>query len=150
MKTTVVCLEIKGDMACLLHVGDSRAYLFEKGGFRRRTIDHSVPQMLVQRGDIQEKDIRHHEDRSRLLRVMGTEWDSPKYSIEKDIRIGHKTSFLLCSDGFWEWITEKEMSHLLKKADTPEGWLHSMEQVIRREGMGSNLDNYSAVAVFVR
>ena len=46
----------------------------KNGKIQKRTIDHSVPQMLALAGEIREKDIRHHEDRNRLLRAMGNEW----------------------------------------------------------------------------
>ena len=109
-----------------------------------------MPQMLVNRGDIKEKDIRHHEDRSRLLRVMGTEWDRPKYQVVEGIKLTKRSSFLLCSDGFWELIDEKQMSKTLKKADSPQQWLAAMEEIILANGKGTNMDNYSAIAVFVR
>lgn len=115
-----------------------------------RTKDHSVPQMLVNSGAIKEKDIRHHEDRSRLLRVMGTEWNTPKYQIMDEFDISAKSSFLLCTDGFWELIEEKEMGMCLKKSRSPKEWLSSMEQIIRQNGKGTNMDNYTAIAVFVR
>ena len=68
MKTTLTCLTIHDLEAQFAHVGDSRIYYFEKGKYIARTQDHSVPQMLYQSGEIKEKDIRHHVDRSRLLR----------------------------------------------------------------------------------
>ena len=114
MKTTVTCLTLAGDQARFAHVGDSRVYYFEKTKYVLRSQDHSIPQMLVNRGDIKEKDIRHHEDRSRLLRVMGTEWDRPKYQVVEGIKLTKRSSFLLCSDGFWELIDEKQMSKTLK------------------------------------
>lgn len=150
MKTTVTCLTITGDYAQFGHVGDSRIYCFEKAKYKFRTMDHSVPQLLVNRGDIREKDIRHHEDRSKLLRVVGTEWDRPKYQISEPIPITKQTTFLLCSDGFWELIDEKKMSKTLKKASTPEEWLQNMEQIIWENGRGTNMDNFSAIAVFIR
>lgn len=150
MKTTVTCLSISGDKARFAYVGDSRIYLFEKSKYKMRSQDHSVPQLLVNNGSIREKDIRHHEDRSRLLRVMGTEWNSPKYQVSEDILLTEKSSFLLCSDGFWELIDEKQMSKLLKKASTPKEWLQNMEKIILANGTGTNMDNYSAIAVFVR
>lgn len=150
MKTTVTCLEISEDSAKFAHVGDSRIYFFERDKYKLRSLDHSIPQVLVQRGEIKEKEIRHHEDRSRLLSVMGEKWAAPKYQVKDKIRIGNRTSFLLCSDGFWELIDEKMMSHTLKKSRTPGDWLAAMEEEIIRNGQGTNMDNYSAIAVFVR
>lgn len=150
MKTTLTCLWIREVKALFAHVGDSRIYHFEKNKMVRRSQDHSVPQMLYESGQIKEKDIRHHADRSRLLRVMGTEWKSPKYQITKDIPVTKRSSFLLCSDGFWELIDEKQMCKVLKKSATPEDWLNQMAQIIKENGQGTNMDNYTAIAVFVR
>ena len=150
MKTTVACLTLSDNSARFAHVGDSRIYYFEKSKYVLRSQDHSVPQMLVDRGDIREKDIRCHEDRSRLLRVMGTEWDMPKYQVVDGISLTKRSSFLLCSDSFWELIDEKIMCKTLKKSDGPGEWLKSMERIVMENGRGTNMDNYSAISVFVR
>lgn len=150
MKTTLTCLEVQGKEARMWHVGDSRIYWFHKGKYKARTKDHSVPQMLYMSGQIREKDIRHHEDRSKLLKVMGTEWNKPQYECSESICLGKHESFLLCSDGFWELIEEKEMQKLLKKAAGPQEWLASMREVVLQNGRGTNMDNYTALAVFVR
>ena len=150
MKTTVTVLAIQGNTARFAHVGDSRVYCFEKARYVLRSQDHSVPQMLVKRGEIREKDIRHHEDRNRLLRVMGVEWENPKYEVSDSISITSRTSFLLCSYGFWELIEERQMCKALKKSRTPEEWLQNMERVVLENGRGTNMDNYSAIAVFIR
>lgn len=150
MKTTLTCLVVDGENAWFAHVGDSRIYWFEKGKYCLRSQDHSVPQMLANSGAIREEEIRHHEDRSRLLRVMGTEWNSPKYQWGEKITLTNESSFLLCSDGFWELIDEKMMAKFLKKSKTPEEWLSRMEQEVIKNGRGTNMDNYSAIAVYVR
>lgn len=150
MKTTVTCLTITGRVAQYGHVGDSRIYYFEKNDYKMRSQDHSVPQMLVNRGEIQEKDIRHHEDRSRLLWVMGSEWNGIKYQVVDNFLITRHSSFLLCSDGFWELVDEKMMCKTLKAAKDPKDWLAKMETIILENGKGTNMDNYSAIAIFIR
>lgn len=150
MKTTLTCLTLEKDTAKFGYVGDSRIYCFDKGKYRLRSQDHSVPQMLAARGLIQETEIRFHEDRSKLLRVMGTEWDAPKYQIVDNIPLSSHLSFLLCSDGFWELIDEKQMVKTLKKSESPQQWLEYMEAIILQNGQNTEMDNYSAIAVFLR
>ena len=149
MKTTAVMLLIKNNIAQWAHVGDSRLYRFYAGEIAERTLDHSVPQMLALQGEIEEKDIRHHEDRNRLTRAMGIEWDSPKFTLSKSLEAPESTCFLLCSDGFWELIGEKEMCRCLEKTDNPEVWLAKMEKIVLKNGKKKNMDNYSAIAVFI-
>jgi len=150
LKTTLALLSIKENRVCWGHVGDSRIYRFTKNKLAARTLDHSVPQMLVMSGEIREKAIRHHEDRNRLLRVLGVEWENPKYALSDEVALQLADSFLLCSDGFWEWIVEKEMIRLLKASASPEQWLSLMEAKALKNGQGKDMDNYSAIAVFAR
>jgi serine/threonine protein phosphatase PrpC len=56
--------------------------------------------------------------------------------------------FLLCSDGFWEPVTEEDMMATLATASSPEIWLEEMEQGLT-ERVGPDHDNYTALAVFV-
>jgi PPM family protein phosphatase len=151
MKTTLVLLYLDDQAAVWGHIGDTRLYFFDKNNLIQRTADHSVPQMLASLGKIEEKDIRHHEDRNRLLRVLGADWGQSKYDIWNLGRAPqYGDTFLLCSDGFWEWVDEKCMVKLLKKSLTPDKWILSMEKELIRKGSGSSMDNYSAIAVFVR
>lgn len=149
MKTTLVILHIGEEQLGWGHIGDSRLYYFKDEKLVQHTLDHSVPQMLAASGKIKEKQIRNHPDRNRLLRVLGVDWDSPKYQVEEPVARQGRQAFLLCSDGFWELIDEKKMIHSLKKAKTPAEWLELMETIVRKNGRGKNMDNYSAVAVWL-
>lgn len=149
MKTTCVLLQVGPDQVQWGHIGDSRLYYFRNRKLMTRTLDHSVPQMLVEAGQLKEKHIRNHPDRNRLLRVMGIEWDEPKFQLAEPVAREDGQVFLLCSDGFWELIDEKKMISCLKKADSPKEWLLRMEEIIQKQGRGRNMDNYSAIAVWI-
>lgn len=149
MKTTMVALASAEGRLQWGHIGDSRLYYFNNGKLVLRTLDHSVPQMLVRTGEIKEKDIRGHEDRNQLLRVMGTRWDSPKYEIAKSVAQTGSQAFLLCSDGFWEWIEEKQMVRALNRSNSPKEWLSIMEAEILNRAQGKEMDNFSAIGVFL-
>lgn len=149
MKTTVVVLVIYENMAYWGYVGDSRLYMFKKNRFKLRTIDHSVPQMLVLAKSIKEAEIRHHPDRNKLLRVMGITWETPLYE-QDSLKLKGKESFLLCTDGFWELITEKQMINYLKESKNADQWLESMVNEVVYNGKNLDMDNYSAIAVMIR
>lgn len=148
MKTTVVALCCGKDRLCWGHVGDSRLYAFRRNKVKTRTLDHSIPQMLVLSGDIPERKIRKHPQRNMLLRVLGIEWDRPKHEISEEQYSSEFQAFLLCSDGFWELITEWEMCWLLWQSSSVEDWLKKMTAVVEKNGRNKDMDNYTAIAVF--
>jgi serine/threonine protein phosphatase PrpC len=147
MKTTAVALSILDGRCQWGHIGDSRLYLFQKNKIKTRTLDHSVPQMLVLSGEIREKQIRSHPDRNRLLRVVGVNWDAPQYVLSDECDLAACQAFLLCSDGFWEWIDEKKMRAFLKKSAAADLWLDQMMREVEKNGSGREMDNYTAIAV---
>lgn len=148
-KTTLVVLMIEDENCIWGHIGDSRLYFFQNHKILERTLDHSVPQMLVNSGVMKEKKIRGHEDRSVLLRAMGTPWDEPRYEIGQIHKIHSGDSFLLCSDGFWELIVEKQMEKLKKKSASCQEWISMMAEIVKKNGQGKNMDNYSAITVHI-
>ena len=149
MKTTLVVMDVEENRIQWGHIGDSRLYFLQNGKIRVRTLDHSVPQMLVAVGEIKEKEIRHHPDRNRLLRVLGVEVEELKHQVSEPINREGRQAFLLCSDGFWELIEEKKMEATYKKASTPEEWLQEMQKIVMKNGKNTNMDNYSAIAVWI-
>lgn len=146
-KTTLIVLIVGEGWTIWGHIGDSRLYHFEQGKLIERSMDHSVPQMLFNTGMIKEKQIRHHEDRNRLTRVLGSEEEISKPYINGKEPRNENSAFLLCSDGFWEFIDEKEMERALKKTGTASEWLVAMRKKVVRNGRKSNMDNFSAIAV---
>ncbi len=150
MKTTMVILVISGNKAYYAHIGDSRLFILKNSRIQGRTIDHSVPQMLVLSGEIKESEIRHHPDRSRLLRVLGVKGEIPRCEIGKPVKMKGSMSFLLCSDGYWELVEDKDIEETNKAASDPEEWVAAMNSIIRRNGEGTDMDNYSAIAVCVK
>lgn len=149
-KTTMVLLSICDDCINWGHIGDSRLYYFQNKKQILHTLDHSVPQVLVRLGEIEDKDIRNHPDRSHLLSAMGNEWERPQYEIAEPIDCESGSAFLMASDGFWELIEDEDMVKCLKKAKDVHEWVHSMEKIILKNGEGKNMDNYSAVAVWIK
>jgi len=154
MKTTLTALVITAEFEAIwAHVGDSRLYRFPA---RRpwqwiRTQDHSVPQAMCNAGTIREKEIRFHPNRSSLLHALGMEGEDKQAAVcDAPVKLQPGDAFLLCSDGFWEWITEGQMLlHLLKTKSTEE-WVKAMERQILHKGSGKGMDNYSAIALKVR
>lgn len=148
MRTTLVALACKKDQATWAHVGDSRLYHLREGKILSQTKDHSVCQALVNAGEITISDIRFHEDRNRLYRVLGSEGHVRATIQKEEIRIQPGDAFFLCSDGFWEYVTEEEIESTRMRASAPFEWLQMMESILQ-ERISEKNDNYSGIVVFV-
>ena len=127
------------------HTGDSRLCRFSEGRRAFVTGDHSVTYKKFLAGEISAMDVYHDDDRSSLLRVLGKP-GARGDSGETALRAGD--AYLLCTDGFWEYVYQEEMLADWLKSATPEAWAETMLlRRIRRIPPGS--DNCSLIAVFV-
>ncbi len=152
MRTTLVALITNGSQAIWGHIGDSRLYALREDKWVAVTSDHSVPQALVNSGEIRPEAIRHHPDRNRLLRDLGgdkpirPEISTTPWTLQPGDR------FLLCTDGFWELITETALQIELSRSRTPTQWLQHAEHRLKIEAQTryqNRHDNYTATAIFV-
>jgi serine/threonine protein phosphatase PrpC len=144
-KTTAAVLSIIGNKCAWGHLGDSRLYYFRRGKLKMRTFDHSIPQMLVALKEIKPDEIATHPDRSRLLCAFGDDWNGQKkYEISKEITLRKGSAFLLCTDGIWEHVSDRNIAPA-KNANADE-WLASVKNQIDEN---SDIDNYSAIAILI-
>lgn len=148
MGTTLVSLFIDRDyqLAYWAHAGDSRLYQFRRGYVREITTDHSLVQQM--------KDAGHSAEgiNNNLLYFalgMGDEEREASYSDVVPIEDGDV--FLLCTDGFWHGVSERQMEQSLHMVNTPDEWLTLMQRLIDQlpRQPGEKQDNYSALAVWV-
>ncbi|MCM1539881.1 MAG: serine/threonine-protein phosphatase [Blautia sp.] len=147
MKTTVVVLAVEPERAIWAHVGDSRLYHFLDGKLIFQTRDHSASQIAVLMNQIRPEEIRFHEDRSHIFRALGQENGLSVDTQEQPLSPG-RHAFLLCSDGFWEYVYEKEMEEDLHLSASPEDWLERMRARLGSRA-GQDNDNNTAAAVWL-
>ncbi len=142
-ETTVAAALVTPGKVRLLHVGDSRIYLFANGErIIYQSEDHSVAQMSVRLGLLDPADIRSSPDRCKLIQALGI-------AELRNLNVTELDSFdqmLLCSDGFWECVTEDEMLSALRQVSDAGDWLSQMRRIHSAHPASGN-DNHTAVAV---
>lgn len=126
MRTTTVGCVLEGNTMYYFNSGDSRFYYFSNGNFCCMSRDHSISQMSVSLNEIDFDSIRSDSDRNKLLIVLGEKNDGTVGSVYKPETCKPGDAFLLCSDGFWEYVLEDEMEIDLSKAESSEEWVHFM------------------------
>lgn len=147
MRTTLVVLAIDTNraQACWAHVGDSRLHLFRGRRLLARTRDHSLVQALRDAG-LSEAAAIGRVARSVLTASLGgVEGFEP--TVSSVLRVEPGDAFLLCSDGFWEGLSDDEMAAELRRSNSASQWIERMESLVERRA-GAAQDNYSAVAAW--
>ena len=107
MGTTLVAALIRGCRATVVNVGDSRAYKVDSDGIRQITRDHSLVQMMVDRGELSPEIARTYPGKNFITRAIGTETVVECDVYHFDVKKGD--FLLLCSDGLSNTMDEQEM-----------------------------------------
>jgi len=146
MCTTVASLWIHKNIAYAANVGDSRIYQFRRDGIVFQSMDHSVAQMAVLVGELEQAQLRESPDRNRLTRALGSE-DAPKVACSQ-LNVQPGDRFLLCSDGFWEPVLEDDMLRTLARTTDTAAWLQAMRTIVEAAN-DPRQDNHTAIAISV-
>ncbi|MBR5126464.1 MAG: Stp1/IreP family PP2C-type Ser/Thr phosphatase [Oscillospiraceae bacterium] len=107
MGTTLVAVLIHGKKATVINVGDSRAYGIDMTGIRQITKDHSLVQMMVERGEIKPEMAKTYPGKNFITRAIGTEATIMSDLFHLDVMKGDY--FLLCSDGLSNMMDDQEI-----------------------------------------
>lgn len=107
MGTTLVAALIQGREVTVVNVGDSRGYHVSRNGIRRITTDHSLVQMMVDRGDLTPERARTYPGKNYITRAIGTEPVAECDVFHLDVERGD--FLLLCSDGLSNMMDDQEI-----------------------------------------
>ena len=107
MGTTLVAVLAVGKRAYFANVGDSRGYLMNRQGIQRVTIDHSLVELMVQRGELTSEQAKTYPGKNFITRAIGTE-----KTVECDLytaALRQGDCILLCSDGLTNHLADQEL-----------------------------------------
>jgi len=145
MATTIVALHLRGNVATIGHVGDSRLYrLTPDGGLVRETEDHSIVEEEVRAGRMTPEQAAHHPSKNVISRALGAE-EGVEVDM-KTIEVESGTSFILCSDGITRHISDSEIRALLLQHNDLESVCQEFKARCYERGAD---DNLTAVVVRV-
>jgi PPM family protein phosphatase len=116
MGTTLTGLLVDGDEVAIVHVGDSRAYVFRDGELRQLTRDHSLVEELRRQGRLTPEEAEEHPQRSIITRALGPERD-----VELDVHTHRARSgdvYLVCSDGLTSMVREDRVREIVADAES--------------------------------
>lgn len=120
MATTMTFACSAGHDLLTAHVGDSRAYVFRRGGaLERLTRDQTMAQSLADAGAIAQEDVERHPSRHILTSALATRGAFVQVEL-KHSRIEDGDRLLLCSDGLTEMVPEETIARVLAEGEPAE------------------------------
>jgi serine/threonine protein phosphatase PrpC len=115
MGTTLTALAITNNQVDLLHIGDSRCYLWRDKKLTRLSYDHTVMQELLDQGRLTPDEVFDHPQRSLLTQALMGDSGIDPVLMSYEVKIDDK--FLICSDGLTNVLSDLEISKIIKATD---------------------------------
>ncbi|HTI32973.1 MAG TPA: Stp1/IreP family PP2C-type Ser/Thr phosphatase [Miltoncostaea sp.] len=140
MGTTLTAAMLDDGRLDVVHVGDSRAYLWRDGTLRQVTEDHSVVAELVRRGSITREEAETHPHRNVITRALGAEDGVDADVVHVDLEDGDVV--LLCSDGLSSYVPEAAIAEVLAGAEALDAAAKGLVHLANAAG---GVDNVTVV-----
>ncbi len=112
MGTTLTVAYNFCDEVVIAHVGDSRAYLYRDSELHQLTRDHTVAQLMVDRGQLSRSEAARHQFRHLLTKVLGGKSGPVTADIER-FHLEDQDRLLLCSDGLTDMLDDATIGQVL-------------------------------------
>lgn len=143
MGTTVTMAFHLGAQLCVVHVGDSRAYLYRDHELYQLTEDHTVVADMVRSGALRPDQVAEHRLRHSITNVVG----GPELGVRVEARaleVQDGDRLLLCTDGLTEMVTNEAIAATLDAEPSPEG---AAKQLLARADDGDASDNITLIVM---
>ncbi|GCE11679.1 Stp1/IreP family PP2C-type Ser/Thr phosphatase [Tengunoibacter tsumagoiensis] len=144
MGTTCVAAVLRGNMAYIANVGDSRAYMIRNGQVHQITQDHSWVEEQVRAGLLTKEQARSHAQRNVITRSLGTQSE-----VDVDIfteMLEEGDSLILCTDGLSGLVNEDDLQAIVNQYLPQE----SVYYLVERANENGGSDNITAIVVRVQ
>ena len=143
MGTTLTMARSLGRHLVIVHVGDSRAYLFRAGHLHRLTKDHTYAQMLVDSGHLQSGDVGASGVGHILTNAIGGSSEHVEVDVDV-VRLEQDDRLLLCSDGLSDLVAEDAIAEVLAEKAASE---HACARLVRLALDRGGRDNITVIVV---
>lgn len=116
--TTLSTVAVVDNLAYLVHVGDSRAYLINDDDIEQLTTDHTLVQRLIEMKELTPEEAEYYPQKNVLYRAIG---QNEKLKVERLIRtMPPAAQMLICSDGLWDLVEDHVLKQVALESATPQ------------------------------
>ena len=138
MGTTLTVAYSVGFDLFVVHVGDSRVYLYRDGAVRNVTRDHTVAQTLADTGAISQDDVAMHPSRHVLTQVLGGHGGWLRGDTTH-LRLQSGDAIVVCSDGLTAVAGNEDIARVLVSAPSSEVACDSLVRLTLERGAPDNV-----------
>lgn len=138
MGTTLSTVLFQGGRFHVASVGDSRVYLARGGRLRQLSVDDTLVNDRIRRGELPADAAREHPDRNLLIRAIGSHarLEAPVTGAQGVVMAGD--CFLLCSDGLHDVVPDDRLLALLQ-AHAPHEAAERLVEMAKARGATDNI-----------
>lgn len=137
MGTTLVAALLTPGRAVIANVGDSRAYLMDSEGIQFMTVDHSVVELMVRRGEITREQAKFHPSKNLITRAVGTERQVTCDVYRQPLKPGD--AIVLCSDGLSNVMADQEILFEVVHGVQKDRCCQRLLDIARKRGAPDNV-----------
>ncbi|MCW9047965.1 MAG: Stp1/IreP family PP2C-type Ser/Thr phosphatase [Gammaproteobacteria bacterium] len=142
MATTVVAMLFHKNECVVSYLGDSRCYQFTDNALLQITEDHSMLQKLLNEGKINQHEFETSPMHHMISQALGLT-SEPDVQVSR-LGFDNQTSYLLCSDGLTNCVSDAQIQHILSSNQQLEA---TVDELITKANDNGGIDNISVVLV---
>jgi len=135
--STLALALVKGSLAVIGNIGDSRVYRVRDGAIEPLTHDHSYVAQLVALGKIEPDEIYTHPQRNYIYRALGSEAEAQPDIFTERLQSGD--ALLLCSDGLWGMVRDDAILRAVEATETPDEAAARLVELANERGGEDNI-----------
>jgi serine/threonine protein phosphatase PrpC len=137
MGTTLTMAWVAWPSVYLIHVGDSRAYLYRDSKLRLLSHDQTLAQALADNGVIDADDVETHRFSNVLVSALGcTSNMEPLYGRHE---LEPNDKLMICSDGLTKHVSDAKISEILAEDDCAEVACNRLVDTALGDGGSDNI-----------
>lgn len=143
MGTTAIALLVREDKFAIIWVGDSRAYIFRRGGLFQVSVDHTHVQDLVDEGILTADEAKDHPMGHVLTRALGVQDDVQVDVVQDVIEPGDR--IILCSDGLTGPVSDTKIREIVARCSAET----AVTELIAAAYDGGAADNVTVIVAAI-
>ena len=137
MGTTLVAAFLLPACAVIANVGDSRAYLMDGQGIRFVTVDHSLVELIVRRGELTREQAKNYPGKNVITRAVGTDAAVACDIYRMELKPGN--ALVLCSDGLSNLMADQEILFEVVHGVQKEQCCQRLLEIAKNRGAPDNV-----------